>query len=60
MGTTQYLVLLSQRPEYNNKIRAGFLMGPAAYMKEISSPIVDLAPIAWDLQEQLHEQGTVQ
>jgi lysosomal acid lipase/cholesteryl ester hydrolase len=31
MGTTQYLILLSQLPEYNDKIKAGFLLGPTAF-----------------------------
>lgn len=29
MGTTQYFVLLSEKPEYNDKVKAGFMMGPA-------------------------------
>ena len=33
MGTTQYLILLSEMPEYNDKIRAGFLLGPAVIGK---------------------------
>lgn len=28
MATAQYLMLLSEKPEYNNKIKAGFLLGP--------------------------------
>lgn len=31
MGTTQYLILLSERPEYNDKIKMGFLLGPTAF-----------------------------
>jgi hypothetical protein len=27
MATTQYLILLSELPEFNSKIRAGFLLG---------------------------------
>ncbi len=33
MGTTQYLVLLSERPEFNAKVRAGFLLGPVAFLQ---------------------------
>ena len=28
MATAQYLMLLSEKPEYNSKIKAGFLLGP--------------------------------
>merc|ERR1712226_338706 len=32
MGCTQYLVMLSSLPEYNDKIRLGVLLAPPAYM----------------------------
>ena len=57
MGTTQYFVLLSELPEYNDKIRAGFLMGPAAYMGNAYNPIFQLADYAEDLQELFHLLG---
>ena len=28
MATAQYLILLSEKPEYNRKIKGGFLLGP--------------------------------
>ena len=28
MATAQYLMLLSEKPEYNKKIKGGFLLGP--------------------------------
>ena len=28
MATAQYLMLLSEKPEYNSKIQAAFLLGP--------------------------------
>ncbi len=31
MGSTQYFAFLSELPEYNDKIRAGFTMAPAVY-----------------------------
>merc|ERR1719244_1351640 len=40
---TQYLVALSSRPEYNDKIRVGVLLAPPAYMSHGSSPIFQLA-----------------
>ena len=46
MGTTQYLILLAERPEYNRAIRAGFLMGPAAVGKHATNPAVVASPYA--------------
>ena len=46
MGTAQYLILLSEKPEYNSKIRAGFLMGPAAIGKHATNPLVAGSPYA--------------
>jgi len=46
MGTTQYLILLAEKPEYNQAIRAGFLMGPAAVGKHATNPAVAASPYA--------------
>ena len=40
MGTTQYLVLLSELPEYNRKIKVGYLLGPAALIGGANNPIL--------------------
>ena len=32
MGTSHYFIMLSELPEYNNKIKAGFVMGPAVFV----------------------------
>ena len=50
MGTTQYLVLLSEHPEYNSKIRGGFLLGPTAFGGNASNPMVVLAEQAENIQ----------
>lgn len=50
MGTTQYLVLLSELPEYNKKIKAGFLLGPTALVGNATNPLVKLADQAELLQ----------
>ncbi len=42
LGTTQYLILLSELPEYNDRIKVGYLMGPAAYMGNASNPVIGL------------------
>ncbi len=43
MATAQYLILLAERPEYNDKIRAGFLLGPTALMGNATNPMIKLA-----------------
>ena len=43
MGTTQYLVLLSELPHYNEKIKAGFLLGPTAFVGNATNPMVKMA-----------------
>ncbi|XP_047004696.1 lipase 3-like [Schistocerca americana] len=42
MGTTMFFVMASEKPEYNKKIRAAFLMAPVAYMRHITSPLLKL------------------
>ena len=32
MGTSHYFMLLSEKPEYNQKIKAGIMLGPAIYL----------------------------
>jgi len=39
MGATQYIVMLSERPEYNSKIKKGFLLAPAIIIKNSTSPV---------------------
>jgi lysosomal acid lipase/cholesteryl ester hydrolase len=46
MGTTQYLILLSERPEYNEKIRAGILLGPTAFGGHAKNPMIVASPYA--------------
>ena len=58
-GTTQYFVLLSELPEYNDKIRAGFLMAPPVFMGNSPSPLFRLAPEAELLETLLHLLGKV-
>lgn len=50
MGTTMLFALLSMRPEYNAKIRAGFALAPVAFMTKVKSPIRLLAPFSKDIQ----------
>ena len=32
MGTSHYFMLLSEKPQYNEKIKAGIMIGPAIYL----------------------------
>ena len=54
MGTTQYFVLLSERPEYNEKIKAGFMMAPCTFSSNVSNPIADEVD---DIMDFLHSLG---
>ena len=42
MGTTMFYVMGSERPEYNEKIRAMFSLAPVAYMSHLKSPLLQL------------------
>ncbi|TMW54873.1 hypothetical protein DOY81_000106 [Sarcophaga bullata] len=45
-GTTVYLVMMSEKPKYNEKIKSAHLLGPAAYMGNMKSPLTRaFAPI---------------
>ncbi|KOB73151.1 Triacylglycerol lipase [Operophtera brumata] len=46
MGTTILFAMLSSRPEYNDKLVAGFALAPVAFMSDVKGPIKSLAPIA--------------
>lgn len=45
MGTTTTMVMLSEHPEYNDKISVAALMGPVAYMKNMKGILEALAPL---------------
>lgn len=47
MGTTAYLVMISERPTYGSKILSSQLLAPAAYMHNVKSPYVIW--LAWNL-----------
>lgn len=38
-GTTAFYVMLSERPEYNEKITAMFSLAPVAYCSRMTSPV---------------------
>lgn len=57
MGTTTFYVLLSTRPEYNDKVMAAVLLAPVVYLGNCRSPIRYLAPVADDYQYLAHLFG---
>ena len=57
MGCTQYLVMLSSLPEYNDKIRLGSLLAPPAYMSHAPNFIFQIATIADDISILYHLFG---
>ncbi len=44
-GSTQYMVSLSELPEMNDKIIAGFLLAPVVYMGHMNNPLRALFPL---------------
>jgi pimeloyl-ACP methyl ester carboxylesterase len=55
MGTTMSFVLLSEKPEYNDKIRLFVALAPVAYMSHIKSPIRFLAPFSKEYEVKSHK-----
>lgn len=45
MGTTQYFVALSEIKEMNDKILAGFMLAPIAFIGHSNSPIRVFTPV---------------
>lgn len=40
MGTTMFYVLLSEKPEYNEKVRVMIGMAPIAFINHVKSPMI--------------------
>lgn len=55
MGGTQYFAFLSDMPEYNEKIKAAFMLAPAVFMGNAFNPVLLLSPVAELLEGLLHE-----
>lgn len=49
MGTTTFFAMMSELPEYNNKVRAMAALAPAAYLNYAHGPLVELAPYSSEL-----------
>ncbi len=57
MGTTQLLMLLTMRPEYNDRFRSAHLMGPVAQAGNASNPMVAFSDAAEAVQASLDMIG---
>jgi len=45
IGTTQYFIALSELPELNNQIYAGFLLSPIAYIGHANNILRQVVPL---------------
>lgn len=50
MGTTMNFIMLSEKPEYNDKIKLFVALAPVAFMSHVKSPIRFLAPFSKDIE----------
>jgi len=57
MGTTQYLVMLSMKPEYNEKIAVSALLAPPAFMSHATNIIFKIASLAGGIENIYHLFG---
>ncbi|XP_063851859.1 lipase 3-like [Scylla paramamosain] len=49
MGTTIFFAMMSERPEYNEKVRVMAALAPVAFVDHIKSPLRELAPYSNDI-----------
>ncbi|XP_068215960.1 lipase 3-like [Palaemon carinicauda] len=57
MGTTVFFAMLSERPEYNEKIKVMAGMAPVTYLGNAKGPIMELAPYVDDIELMLDLLG---
>jgi len=50
MGCTQFVILMSEKPEYNDKIIEAYLLAPAVFMTHAPHPIFILTSFAEDIE----------
>ena len=50
MGTTGFMVMINERPEYADKVKLANLMAPVAYVENMISPIRILAPFVDEIE----------
>jgi len=59
MGTAQYLIALAEKPEYNDKVRGAFLLGPAALMGRSITPFTPVIDVSDEFFTLLRSVGEV-
>ncbi len=57
MGSTAFVIAMSERPEYNDKVSAAFLMGPAAFMSRSETPFTPVIQFSDDFFHTLESVG---
>lgn len=57
MGGTQYMILLSERPEYNDKIQEGYLLAPAVFMTYAPHPVFIFSSLGNTIEDLVHLLG---
>ncbi|RXG72374.1 hypothetical protein Avbf_05779, partial [Armadillidium vulgare] len=51
MGTTVFFIMMSERPEYVDKIRAASLLAPVVYLNNVKGVLKPLANISGSIDE---------
>ena len=49
LGTTAYMIMANNRPEYQKYIKLANLMAPVAYVDHMKSPLRFLSPFIYQL-----------
>ena len=56
--TSIFQILMSEKPEYNDKIIEAYLLAPAVFMTHAPHPIFILTSLAEDIEAIFHWLGT--
>ncbi|CAH2055599.1 unnamed protein product, partial [Iphiclides podalirius] len=56
MGTTSFFTMMSQRPEYNDKVFAFVALAPAVFLDNVR-PLAELTLKTWNLPKTMRAQG---
>lgn len=59
-GTTAFYVMTSEKPEYNEKIRAMFSLAPIGYMNHMTSPLMKImAPMDGSIEVKMQKYSSI-
>ena len=50
MGTTGFMVLMNDKPEYADKVKMANLLAPIAYVEHMESPLRLIAPFTDEIE----------